>query len=137
MRKLIFRAWDESNKIMHYDFQFIKSGNEGNDWIIFTSDKQDLKSNPHPFDNHYFQKQLRIMQYTDLKDITGKNKYCQDDIVRYKNKNYRLIKGTYMFELVGFNESSQDTPSDFFSERAYMNAEIVGNIYENFDLLKQ
>ena len=36
------RAWDECNKIMHYDFQFIKSGDNGNDWIIFQSDKQEL-----------------------------------------------------------------------------------------------
>ncbi len=30
MREIKFRAWDEKNKIMHYDFQFIKSGEEDN-----------------------------------------------------------------------------------------------------------
>lgn len=44
MREIKFRAFDEGNKIMHYDFQFIKSGDEGNDWIIFTSDKNKLSN---------------------------------------------------------------------------------------------
>jgi len=78
---------------------------------------------------------VKLMQYTGLKDKNGVE-YCQDDIVKYKDKNYRLIKGSYMFELVGFYETSQDIPSDFFSEKAYLNAEVIGNIYENPNLLK-
>lgn len=34
-REIKFRAWDENNEVMHNDFQFIKSGNDGNDWILF------------------------------------------------------------------------------------------------------
>lgn len=52
------KAWDEKQKIMHYDFQFIKS----NDWIIFTSDKQKLTDKPHPFQNPYCIQQLKIME---------------------------------------------------------------------------
>jgi len=76
---------------------------------------------------------LNIMQYVDLKDKHG-IEYCQDDIVKYRNKFYRLIKGNYQFELVGFSESSQCTPSDFFSEDAFKEGEIVGNIYETPEL---
>ena len=75
-----------------------------------------------------------LQQFTDLKDSNGKT-YCQDDIVLYEGKNYRLIRGAYKFELVGFYSSSQDEPSDFFSEGAYTLAEIVGNIYETPELL--
>lgn len=35
MREIKFRAWDEQNKIMHYNFNFIRSGVEGNDRIMF------------------------------------------------------------------------------------------------------
>lgn len=42
MKNSKLRAWDEQNKVMHHDFQFIKSGNDGNDWIVFSSDKQKL-----------------------------------------------------------------------------------------------
>ena len=38
----LLRAWDERKKIMHNDFQFIRSGDTGADWIVFTSDKQTL-----------------------------------------------------------------------------------------------
>lgn len=34
MKEIKFRAWDEQNKVMHNDFQFIKSGDSGNDWIF-------------------------------------------------------------------------------------------------------
>lgn len=79
---------------------------------------------------------LLPLQYVDLYDKNG-NQYCQDDIVRYENKNYRLIKGLYMFELLGFSKSSQDNPSDFFSEEAYKKAEIVGNFHINPELLNK
>jgi len=75
------------------------------------------------------------LQFTGLKDKNGVT-YCQNDIVRYKNNNYRLMKGSYKFELLGFNESSQDDPSDFFSEKAYLESDIIGNIYENPKLLE-
>ena len=45
-----------------------------------------------------------IGQYMDLKDKNRK-RFCQDDIVKYKWKVFRLIKGTYAFELQGFYES--------------------------------
>ena len=69
MKNSKFRAWDEQNKIMHYDFQFIKSGNDSNDWIVFTSDKQKLTDEPHPLNNPYFQKQLVIMENVGINDI--------------------------------------------------------------------
>ena len=28
MREIKFRAWEEINKVMHFDFRFIKSGND-------------------------------------------------------------------------------------------------------------
>jgi len=65
-REIKFRAWDEKNKIMHNDFQFIKSGNEGKDWVVFLSDKQpDFET---AMKNPYFSQQLKIMQYTGIKD---------------------------------------------------------------------
>lgn len=65
------KAWDEKNKIMHSNFQFIKSGEEENDWIVFTSDKQTLKDSPNPLENPYFQKQLKIRQYSGSSTLEG------------------------------------------------------------------
>ncbi|KGL45045.1 hypothetical protein EP56_05665 [Listeriaceae bacterium FSL A5-0209] len=112
-----FRAWDVNDKFMLRWLALVGQFNLNN--VLFR---------PARFD-------LIVMQYTELKD-KNKQKYCQDDIVRYKGKNYRLIKGTYKFELLGFKEPLQDDQHDFFSEGAYLQGEIVGNIHENKDLLE-
>jgi hypothetical protein len=73
MREIKFRAYDERKEIMHYDFQFIKSGDDGDDWIVFQSDKEkrdDLIPNAITFNKPLFRKQLKIMQYIGLHDST-------------------------------------------------------------------
>lgn len=76
-----FRAWDLQNKIMHNDFQFIASGQEGNDWIVFISDKQKLDDEQHPFKNPYFRQQFKIMDFTGVINKQGKGIFV-GDVVR-------------------------------------------------------
>lgn len=119
MNKPKFRAWDKVNKFMmlveNIDFKG-RLINKGGVWRILD--------------------EVILMQYTGLKDKNGKQ-YCQEDLVRYEGKIYRLIKGTYAFELVGFYEASQDNPCDYFSEQAYYFGEIIGNIHANPELLNE
>ena len=132
-REIKFRAWDERNKIMHYDFQFIRSGTEGNDWIIFISDKQkltsDWKSNP------YFQQQLKLMQFIGFKNNGGNDIY-EGDIIKYDNRNSGYgdkSQPNYLFTTINSIE-------DFYDDDYYIHickaGEVIGNIYENPELLR-
>lgn len=67
-REIKFRAWDEGNKKMHHNFQFISSGSDGNDWILFDSKEKPAKREKHQliFDDPFFRHQLKVMQFTGL-----------------------------------------------------------------------
>lgn len=127
MREIKFRAWDEGNKEMHYDFQFIKSGNDGNDWMIFTSDKNKLGDEQHPFNNPYFQQQFHITQFTGLKDKNGKEIYEGDimqtatgpAVVRFDNNEVEFVC---------------DNKSCYIHPASWNKREVLGNIFENPEL---
>jgi len=142
-REIEFRAWDELKKVMHNDFQFIKSGDESNDWIVFTSDKQKLSDKPHPLENPYFQQQLKITQYTGLKDKHG-NKIFEGDIVKAFPRSFTgeiseisehnalcfWSVSSFNFRLLPISDNlgrCVDNYSHGF--------EIIGNVFDNPELL--
>lgn len=58
---MVYRAYDRKNNVWHYNVQFITSGCEENDWIIFKSDKQTIESGK-VFDNPYTRQQIVLYQ---------------------------------------------------------------------------
>ena len=81
---------------------------------------------------------LVFMQYVGMKDdkITkeypeGKEIY-EGDIVLCDGKYYEVVRHSYIFQLKEFYCSCFDDPQDAFSEAI---VEVVGNIYENPELL--
>jgi hypothetical protein len=119
MKNSKFRAWDEQKKVMHYDFQFIKSGNDGNDWIVFTSDKHPLGIDPNPLNDPHFQQQLIIMEKVGVNDI------FEGDIVDFGGLG-----------VVKYNEDRFYVDSGSVQTRVSKNHKVIGNIYENPELLK-
>jgi uncharacterized phage protein (TIGR01671 family) len=131
MREIKFRAWDEGNRVLHKDVEFIRSGIEDNDWIIFKSDKQKLE-NDAVFDNPYFQKQIKLMQYTGLKDKNGVEIY-EGDIVKGTIFGIAFVK----YEHNSFVLWNKGSYSRDYRNYVHENIEVIGNIYENYELLEE
>lgn len=142
MNNAEFRAWDEQAKVMHHDFQYIKSGDGGNDWLIFTSDKQKLTDEPHPFKDPYFQQQMKISQFTGMLDIKGK-KIFEGDVVKVVSDGEFAFNHLVEFDLQSCCYEIKTIHSREFNviamERAkddqYYQYEVIGNIYENPTIL--
>lgn len=127
-REIKFRAWDEGHKEMHHNFQFIKSGDEGNDWIIFISDKQILKDGLEVHThNPFFRQQFHIMQFTGLLDRNGKEIY-EGDICdgRYGRFVVKFIDGGF-FPLCG-EINAPNKPEE---------REVIGNRFESPELINK
>jgi hypothetical protein len=129
MKTLKLRAWDEQNKVMHNDFQFIKSGEENNDWIVFTSDRQKLTDEPHPLSNPYFQQQLKITEGIGLKDCNEKEYFVND-----------IVQTDTIIQFIDYNNELCCYGVRQFGGGATMSIDkswkIIGNIYENPEFLQ-
>ena len=132
-REIKFRAWDkkDTRMIVHeQDFIPLKVTNIGvlrldatseeEKWTIVSGDR------------------FELMQYTGLKDCRGKEIY-EGDIVstKYSDTNHVVKYFGYNFYADGFYNSAFDCPGDLFSECDDEDIEVIGNIYENPELLPQ
>ena len=119
-REIKFRAWDKDNKKMLQ----VKS-------IHFSDSGDCIVINPLEFISLEF---LELMQYTGLKDKNDVEIY-EGDIVKSRNGtcgriNIHIIEWNNFY--TGFNPLRQDE-SNFNRE----SSEVIGNIYENQELLKE
>jgi uncharacterized phage protein (TIGR01671 family) len=125
MRPIKFRAWDHVNGKMLADeiesIAFAKNGLPANASVSGFSMPLLLNGN---------EPQLSLMQYTGLKDKNGKEIY-EGDIVSGHNGDgspnvWPVEYACENSEWTGFNVGADD-------ER---DCEVIGNIYENPELLK-
>lgn len=133
MFNIKMRAWDEQNKIMHYDFEFIRSDNEGNDWIIFKSDKQSWSKGQN---NPFFAQQLKITLSSNFFDDNKKEIY-DGDIINDNGIIGRVEFSSYGFEFIYKNPNNYHCNEYFTRPWGDMYKPIIiGNIYQNSELLE-
>ena len=138
IRQIKFRAWDYENRTMLDSVSLSPRIYEA----IYGWDKDDAKTS------------LDVMQFTGLLDKNGKEIY-EGDVIKNErgylatvvfevddcNRGHELVKGMFdeMVDLDGFFTSLSSftlkyhTKSDSFR---IQHTEIIGNIYENPNLLK-
>ena len=127
MRKIKFRAWNKVEEKMYNWYEFLNT-NMKNTFIAPESTA------------------MILMQYTGLKDKNGKEIY-EGDIVKYDefwregDCHYNSGVGQILWddEETGFYLAAKDTyfiDIDLFSLTRNLDAEVIGNTYENPELLK-
>lgn len=126
MREIKFRAWDIDLKEMIYGEDLIKM------CIMISPANGNLINYKEPW--VYLKDKYILMQYTGLKDKNGKEVYEGDIFeINYFNldKEEVYTKGEVFFEKGAF--VCKGIKGIHFSNG---NIEVIGNIYENKDLLE-
>ncbi len=127
MRPIKFRAWDKKGKIMHDLYK---------DWYGL--------SYGMVIDDHECDFWI-LMQYTGLKDKNGKEIY-EGDIVGFPNPDSKKIVRFGIIDIEDNEGYSSNQLSGFYLEEIgnkdlshmdkYLLDKVIGNIYENPELLK-
>ena len=126
-----FRAWDILRKEMNYKVMVGNCDTDDENWtcpIIWIEAKKDWL---------HFDDYDSIMQSTGLKDKNGKEIF-EGDILDYKGRK-ALVRwhGSYASFIYRFVDELQNRNTEWKPlYLAYMKCEIIGNIYENRELLE-
>ena len=128
-REIKFRAWRKDTKQMFDDIMFCDFENEK------TVHEQSLNESIEVAQGTFFV----LMQYTGLKDKNGKEIYEGDVVERYKGKIGSVEYGKYVTN----NDENEDIFGWMFNDFTgrywaldpQSNWKVIGNIYENHELL--
>lgn len=122
MRELKFRAWTQTGRMMQWD--------ELQELRIHTLFKM-------------CQPEIKLMQFTGLKDKSGKEIY-EGDIIKLFYSNWLDKTETVRWGVHGFGYGSEFVYSSFYCLEADIGASelryaisVIGNTYENPELLEQ
>ena len=127
MREIKFRVWDITTRTMDFDPLIYGSNEMGECWINNSIKREQDKG-------------IVFMQFTGLKDKNGKEIY-EGDILEFETINaqvagYKNRKGIVEYEeKLAWWIINGDMP--YLLWMYYREAKIIGNIYENSNLLKQ
>lgn len=127
MRKIKFRIWDMDRKVMM-----------GSQYVIFYDG--DFYENFRDFEDGILIENIAVMQYIGLKDKNGVEIY-EGDVVHLTSDEGVNYNALIVFKDGGFC-AIDGTESDY-SIRRYglsrfdFNLEVIGNIYENPELLEE
>lgn len=129
-REIKFRAWDKKNK-KWFDGYEIDSRYGGSIFFIYGFYINAIEKENGTLEDSYDCENVELCQFTGLKDKNGREIFVGDIILRRESMNsYEEIVENLQsfFEFRGVNEIER--------QEFYDDLEIIGNIYENPQLLK-
>ena len=133
MREIKYRAWDKKEKKMGFDINVLSSSKAFMGWQ--GDNGQGAYVNPKD-------KNFELMQYTGLKDKNGKEIY-EGDIFRLNKEIYKVNfrSGCFMADNIKngnqFTHSKEDVKVWHTLMESQMKIEVIGNIYENKEVLNE
>jgi uncharacterized phage protein (TIGR01671 family) len=139
-REIKFRTWDKKRKTMEF-FPYVYFYNVDADMVAFCLDR----GRPHIYiddDDPSDENDFELMQYTGLKDKKGKEIY-EGDIVKFSTRVTNVTSENLEVEWGPASgawvvNSLEDLVPYFLYEAVrHYNPEVIGNIYENPELLKR
>lgn len=143
-REIKFRAWDNHYKYMNYkilvgiygDWEKVKDDKNYTSCSMWIEPKNvDYKCEPHWSNFEPYHKDIKLMQYTGLKDKNGVEIY-EGDIVKDAWGILMVVKYINTgFYLCRKNINGQYTKVSNW--RNLNTKEVIGNIFENGHLLKE
>jgi uncharacterized phage protein (TIGR01671 family) len=140
MREIKFKVWHKELKEMFwFDLMWGRSGRGGSGWISVVRIGEERKDDVFLGDNtiDVDPNECVFLQYTGKKDNRQKEIY-DEDVIRFNFKtsasNHSFIGRVFMDEYMWCVET---TEGEIFSLNRIHNVEIIGNFYENPELLKQ
>lgn len=140
MREINFRLWDKRHKKMIYNIQSINFDTE--DYLPFSVLLPSASRESRLVNDTWIEedgtyvdnknKEAELMQYTGLKDKNGNGIY-EGDIIKFKHDDY-TVPFTQYIKFVGGTYQTDDY--HFYLHEISHYVEIIGNIYENPELLE-
>lgn len=130
MREIKFRAYDTHTKTMLPVVDIIKFTKIEDVNILRTGAYGVSVCVP-------FQSSIKLMQYTGLKDKNG-NEIYEGDILRIEKEDYKYIVKFYDSCFLGVNKYDEHyEQTKILGNLFALEREVIGNIYENSELLKE
>ena len=134
-RTIKFRAWDKEYEKMTY---FDEEDYEYKPPLVFRLDqvfkKDDNYDDYEDFEYNDITDKVEIMQYTGLHDKNGKEIYEGDIVKSFFVDTDEAGNEIYKYYII---EVKYDEVLCSYKIDKFMNLEVIGNIYENKELLNE
>jgi len=123
MREIKFRTWDKKYHMMEYDYSTdLLIGMDGK---VYKKEERNYAGTS--FIEYEVANHFELMQYTGLKDKNSKGIY-EGDIVKHP---------IYGVNSVQYSDHMELCNGKWILSRCYKEVEVIGNIYENPELLEE